>query len=116
MAHGAAVRDRKKEAKWRKVVAGQPGSGLSIRAYCRGRGVKEAAFYWWRAELARRDASTPQATFVPVRVVAEEAARGGQVEIVLPGERRVRVIGRVDRQMLSDVVAVLEGVEGGRAC
>ena len=61
MTHGAAVRDRKKEAKWRRVVAGQPGSGLSVRAYCFRHGVKEPAFYWWRAELARRDAARPKA-------------------------------------------------------
>ena len=114
MAHGAAIRDQKKEAFWRKVVAGQAGSGLSVRAYCFRHGVKESAFYWWRAELARREAAVPQAAFVPVTVVAEETQRaeGGRIEIVLSGERRVRVVGPVDRQMLSDVVAVLEG----RAC
>lgn len=111
MAQGSAVRDRSKEGQWRRVVARQPRSGLSVRAYCFRHGVKESAFYWWRAELARRRAVRPKAAFVPVRVVADEAARadGGRLEIVLPGARRVRVIGRVDRQMLADVVAVLEG-------
>jgi transposase len=117
MAHGPAVRDRKKQAKWRRVVAGQAGSGLSVRAYCLRHGVKEPAFYWWRAELARRDAAAAQAAFVPVRLVEEAgSAEGGRIEIVLPGDRRVQVVGRVDRQTLADVVAVLEGGEGGRVC
>jgi hypothetical protein len=35
--------------------------------------------------------------------------REGRVEIVLAGGRRVLVIGRVDRQMLADVLGVMEG-------
>ena len=87
---------------------------MSVRAYCLRHGVKESAFYWWRATLARRAATRPQAAFVPVRVVAEEAARveDGRIEIVLPGGRQVRISGRVDRQALAEVLAVLEG----RAC
>jgi transposase-like protein len=65
MVHGAAVRDRKKERVWRKIIRGRR-DGVSIRAYCRARGVKEATFYWWRRELARRDTVGPTAAFVPV--------------------------------------------------
>ena len=51
---------------------------------------------------------------MPVRVVAEEPARAedGRIEIALPGGRQVRISGRVDRQALAEVLAVLEG----RAC
>jgi hypothetical protein len=85
-------------------VEGHPGSGLSIRAYCAQRGVREHGFYWWRSKLARRDADPP-ATFVPVTVTAETPLPTpvGRVEIVLPGDWRVRVSGPVDRQMLADV-------------
>ena len=31
----------------------------------------------------------------------------GQIEIVLSGDRRIRIHGPVDRQMLADVLAVL---------
>jgi hypothetical protein len=40
------------------LVSGHAKSGMSIRAYCAKMRVKEPAFYWWRAELARRDAPT----------------------------------------------------------
>ena len=110
MARGRAVRDGVKEARWRRIVRGQPGSGLSIRAYCRQHGLKDSAFYWWRTVLARRDAQRLPAAFVPVTVTADESARAGdgRIEIVLAGARRVQVVGRVNRQALADVVAVLE--------
>ncbi len=41
--------NRRREAFWREHVAGQPGSGLSIGAYCRQRELAVATFYlWWR--------------------------------------------------------------------
>ncbi len=108
-----AVRDLKKERYWRRIVRGQAASGLSVRAWCRKHGEKDAAFYWWRRELARRDGESSEPTFVPVRVTGDMATdTGGGIEILLAGGRRVRVRGRVDRQMLSDVLTVLEG----RAC
>ena len=117
MAGGAAVRVGRKEARWRRVVEGHPGSGLSIRAYCAQRGVREHGFYWWRSKLARRDADHP-AAFVPVTVTAETPVPTpiGQVEIILPGDQRVRVIAPVDRQMLADVLAVLTAREGATTC
>jgi len=120
---GASKRDGKKESKWRQHVAGQAASGLAVRAYCRGRGLSEQSFHWWRRELVRRDGEkvgVPAApAFVPLRVAsAGEAepippetsavASAAMVEIMLPGERRLRVTGRVDRQQLADVLEVLE--------
>lgn len=112
-----ARRDRKKEKRWRRIVQGQAGSGLSIQAYCAKRGVRPPAYYWWRAELARRDAAPPPAGFVPVRVVGEDPPRaeGGHIEIQLPGGWQVRVYGRVDRQSLADVLVSLGG-EGAWSC
>lgn len=126
-----ARRDRRKEAFWRRMMRGQAKSGLSIRAWCRRHDLTEASFYWWRGQLARRDAEGPKvtsarrpsATFVPVRVAAERPPADspsmsslngptGQIEIVLPGGRCVRLVGPVDRKALSNVLGVLssEGV------
>lgn len=99
-------RDRKKEEFWRRRLRAQAGSGLSVRAWCRQQDTRESAFYWWRTQLARRDAAAPP--FAPVQVVADlPASAAGRIEIVLPGERRVHVIGRVERPMLAEVLAVL---------
>lgn len=48
-------RDPKKEALWRRLVRRQARSGMTVRAWCLDRQVKEATFHWWRRELARRD-------------------------------------------------------------
>lgn len=71
----------------------------------------------------RRDAKAPPA-FVPVTVAAQSPAHGrkGRIEIVLANDRRVRVVGAVDRRMLADVLSVLEErevrrePEGGQRC
>jgi hypothetical protein len=52
---------------------------------------------------------------VPVVSEAAMHSTGGQIEIELPGDRRVRVHGPVDRQTLADVLAVL-GAGGAGAC
>ena len=107
MARGV-LRDRKKETFWRRMVRAQSGSGVSVRGWCRKHGLSEAGFHWWRRELARRDVERP--TFVPVRVMEDDpASTRGRIDIVLPGGRRVQVSGPVDRAMLADVLAVVEG-------
>jgi hypothetical protein len=110
MANKAAVRYRMKESFWRRMIRRQAGSGLSIRGWCRKHRLKETAFYWWRTQLARRDAqrSKSKTAFVPVRLAEDQAAdTDGRIEIVLAGGRRLRVSGRVDRQALAEVLSVL---------
>jgi hypothetical protein len=105
-------RDLKKAAFWRRMVAGQARSGVSVRVWCRRHELRESAFYWWRAQLARRDAEAPP-PFAPVQVVADmppsEVGLGGpgSIEIVLPGERHVHIIGQVNRRALVEVLAAL---------
>ncbi len=106
MARGTR-RDFKKEEFWRGRLGAQAGSGLSVRAWCRRHGVRESAFYWWRTRLARR-AAAASPSFAPVHVVADTAAVAvGRIEIELPGDRRVHVIGLVERRALAEVLAAL---------
>lgn len=113
-----ASRDPKKEAFWRRMLREQAGSRLSVRAWCDRCGLNQGTFCWWRRELARRDAARrdpgraedAKPAFLPVRVAATGATgNGGSIEIVLAGGHRVRLRGRVDRQMLVEVLAVMEG-------
>jgi hypothetical protein len=125
MANGAS-RDGRREVQWRRVVQEQRGSGLTIREFCRKRNLPESAFYFWRRELQRRQAeqgqrprhsrrsrgraSSPQATFVPVRLAEETPPQAHRrIEIELSGGRRIHVVAPVDRAALADVLAVLEG-------
>ncbi len=112
---------------WRETLRQFAASGQSIRGFCRSRGLSEPSFYSWRRRLATHDESlSPTAhpseapAFVPVRVT-DQTSEG--IEIVLRGDRRIRLSGPVDRAALAEVVAVLEGVpttpesirqEGGR--
>jgi hypothetical protein len=85
--------------------------------------VKEAGFHWWRRELARRDAEQASSVrrdaeaqappFVPVHVTDDPARDGdGQIEIELTDGRRVRITGTVNREILMQVLELLER----RAC
>jgi len=110
-------------AYWRAVVEGHSRSGLTVREYCRSVGVAVPSYYWWRAELTRRSADVKApakaepgaAVFVPLRVGAPqrpqempaEAAVGG-VE-VLRGGHVLRLTGPVDRRILAELLAALEG-------
>ena len=119
MRSGRQRRDRKKEAAWRRRLDRHAKSGQSVRSWCQKHRVKESAFYWWRGELARReaerkrpaqgDAAKASASFVSVHVAEDGAAPGdSQIEIVLTDGRCVRVTGSLDRRMLAGVLDVLE--------
>jgi hypothetical protein len=62
-----------RERFWRGTLAAWRTTGQSIRAFCDGRGLTEATFYFWRKELRRRDdarAARPASpTIVPVTVI-----------------------------------------------
>ncbi len=107
MARGAA-RIKKREAMWRRVVAGHSQSGMSIRAFCAKNRVKEPAFYWWRSELARRDATRPKGAFVPVVVKAPVAAGTEGISIELRGGR----VLRLPAMAMLQIVELVRAIEG----
>jgi len=102
----AAMRIKVREAMWRRVVRGHAGSGISIRAYCAKSQVKEPAFYWWRAELTRRDAAKPKAAFVPVVVKAPVVAGAEGISIELRGGRILRLPAMAVAQVAELVRAI----------
>jgi transposase-like protein len=103
-------RDLKKEEFWRRMLRRQAGSGLSFRAWCLKHNLQQSALYWWRRELARRDADPPATAFVPVRLTEDSPAKSDPViEVLLANERRILLRGSVNRSMLAEVLAVLEG-------
>lgn len=101
-------RDTQKADSWRGIVREQAASGMAVSAWCVEHGVEVRAFYRWRRKLARRDGEGGSG-FVPVRLMESLIKPAGRIEIVLAGGRRVRISGSVDRGMLADVVAVVEG-------
>jgi hypothetical protein len=46
--------DSEKRRYWEGMVRRWRGSGRSVAAFCRGEGLRDSAFYWWRRRLASR--------------------------------------------------------------
>lgn len=96
--------------KWREVFDQFQASGLSMAAFCRQHGIAKSSFFAWRRRLGPGHAAP---VFVEAKMSGEvPAARpaGGAIEIRLRGGRRVRVSrDGFDRELLADVLAVLEG-------
>lgn len=111
------TRDERKEQQWRRSIREWRASGMSVRAYCAVHGLAEPSFYAWRRQLQRRRQAAT--AFVPVRLVGEQdhgdARRGseepvratGAIELVLAGNRTVRVTPGFDAATLRQVLAVL---------
>jgi hypothetical protein len=102
----------KRETKWRQVLAGQAASGISVRAYCASRRIREPAFYWWRAELARRDAANARpcaAAFVPVIVEPAGSVPPGDIVIELLGGRALRLPASMAVEKVGALVRAIEG-------
>jgi hypothetical protein len=97
------TRDPRREQFWRKAVAGWNKSGLSVRAYCSQRDLREANFYAWRRELAKRDGTmAPALKFLPVHFRAEAI-----VEIAIPNGTVVRVPAGVEVAIVAALIAAL---------
>jgi len=112
---GTRARNR---ARWRKHLAAQADSGLSVAVYCRQHGLNPKCFYRWRRIFAQGEAVTGatgapggeavRPLFAEVRVSGVGLASSG-VEVCLDGGRVVRVAPGFDAPTLCRVVAALEG-------
>jgi transposase len=101
-------RDHRKERFWRTKVRQWRQSGLSVRAFCEQHHLAQANFYAWRRALAQRDA---EIQFVPVRLAAEPAATttaAAALEVVLDGQRLLRIRPGFDAATLQRLLTVLE--------
>ncbi len=95
-------------AKWRGLVSEQSGSGQTIVAFCRERGLTTSQFYTWRNRLRRSSAEQ----FLEVQVVKAPARpiplNRGTIEVRLGEGRCVLVEPGFDPNHLRAVVAALE--------
>ena len=110
---------------WRKLIARQASSRLTVGELCRQAGVSTASFYAWRQRLNGPDVATRQSSLVPVRVVAD---RGGEITVELvdtatqaPLTRlptmRVAIPPGCDEASIRRVLcAALSARQGGSSC
>jgi hypothetical protein len=106
--------DVEKARYWQAVLRDAARSGMSTRAFCRQRKLRECQFYWWQRRLKekRPPVSTPpgtangRASFALVSGDAGTTDAG--IELVLAGGRRLRLAKGVDESTLRSVLAALE--------
>jgi hypothetical protein len=125
----ARRRRDEKERQWRVVLKEQRESGMSVRAFCQQRGLPEPRFYFWRKEVARRNAernrlserieadqraSSRSPAFAQVMVkgtafpLLESLSCHAPLEIILPSGTCLRIRPGFEPEMLRQVLAVLE--------
>jgi hypothetical protein len=108
-------RDPRRETRWRKILANQAVSGLSVREFCRRQKLTEASFYFWRRTIAERDgepvypvtARPTLPTFLPVRV-SNEAPSTASISIELAGGRVLKLPESMSTERLVDLIDALE--------
>jgi hypothetical protein len=112
----AAPIDRRE--RWRLLVEEQRQSGMSISAFCKERSIPPSAFFAWRRKLGitgrvrsnrQRD---DKAGFAEVKGVGRSKPLtpplDAGIELQLPGGRWLVVRGGFDRDLLIELVRVLE--------
>ena len=108
-------------AEGRKHLEAQAESGLSIRAYCLANNLAEWTFYNWRRRIAfeaqgkatpSMESPTPAKAAFAELVIPSAGNRlePWMVEIVLRGERRIRVGPGFDEETLRRLVSVMESL------
>jgi len=100
----------KAERTYRRVLAEQERSGLSIRAFAAERGHSAGHLSWWRHEIRKRDAARASASAQAVRAKPAKKTNPAATPAFLP----VRVIGAEAPMPVTDsAVTAAATAEGG---
>ena len=94
----ASARDQ-----WRECIAEQARSGLSIKQFCKDRGIAEHAFYGWRKRLRE----TGPVRFALVDRTGAPHTLAGNLELTLLTGERLRIGAGVDAVTLRTVLEAL---------
>jgi hypothetical protein len=107
---------REQVGAWRVEVERAERAGrdpVTVREFCRSRGLREPSFYFWRRELAGRVGTPaarhePAAVFAPVTVrpAPAKASEPAPIELEIAGVT-LRVPSNFDEASLRRLIAVL---------
>lgn len=100
---------------WELAVETWRDSGMSVRQFCTGEGLSEAAFYFWRRRLSRAAAQSnapsssggPGDTPPPFIEISVRENHPAPLELVLTSGNVLRIGAAADAAVLHRVVAVL---------
>ncbi len=99
---------RARAEQWRERIAEQQRSGLSIKQFCKERGLTLWSFYDWRKRL--RDAGPVRFALVERRRHPETSSSSNpDVEVVFATGERLHVRSGVDAATLRMVIEALRG-------
>jgi hypothetical protein len=100
--------------KWRDLIDRQQACGLSVAAFCRRNGLAQSSFFAWKRKLAAARPAMAMVTpaFIEAKVAGAQPAkdRAGRIGICLGNGRRLIVGQGVDRDLLAEVLAIVEGL------
>lgn len=91
---------------WRERIADQERSSLSVKQFCKQRGLAECSFYSWRKRLRHTE---PVRFALVEREAQRERATGADLELVLASGERLRISSGVDGTTLRTVLEALRG-------
>jgi transposase-like protein len=91
---------------WRRLIAAQEKSGLTVRDFAKAQGINVMTLYWWRSRLRR------EGRLVPVEVVDEDAvpgvdATGRCFEVQFDGTMTLLVPANFDEAELRRIIRAL---------
>ena len=94
-----------KAEEWAERIAAQQRSGISVKQFCRERGLTEYSFYAWRKRLA--ETGPVRFALVERRGTLQERPAEAVLELVLATGERLRIGAGVDGATLRTVLDAL---------
>jgi transposase-like protein len=91
---------------WRDRIAEQERCGMSVKGFCKERGLAEHQFYYWRKRL-RNPQQPVRFALVDRGVPRPEPATQAELELVLVSGERLRIGTGVDAATLRTVLEAL---------
>jgi transposase-like protein len=98
------TRKTKAETRWAALIASQPSSGQSVRAFCGEHGVSEHSFYMWRKRL--RPAQRVAFALLEAAPTAASASPW-TLELALAGGDVLRIANGADPATLRHILGAL---------
>jgi len=93
------------QEEWHERITEQERSGMSVRGFCKTRGLAEHVFYYWRKRL--RSQKQPVRFALVERGAAPDSVLKTELELVLATGERLRISTGVDAGTLRTVLEAL---------